>query len=192
MSDLPKELIKFETCQDEFAKSTGLENYQSWNRDYWRSPMQWDDSPNAGFTQQSIQTWLPVHPNYETLNVKAQINDPFSSLRVYKNLARIRKNSAFQWGTMEYAIVDENVFSFLRKAFDNPTYLVAINCSKNETKIDLSQVKKIPTRVQVEYYFYNNQKSIKIDLQQSQMINTKKSCLMDPKSCLILKWSDSF
>ena len=64
-------------------------------RDGARTPMQWDDSPQAGFSfGKDIEPWLPVHPNYPKLNVEAALQDPDSILNFYRNLMRVRKQSA--------------------------------------------------------------------------------------------------
>ena len=57
-------------------------------RDNARTPMQWDDSPHAGFTTGT--PWLPVHPNHVEVNVAAQRADPDSVLAFYRELIRLR------------------------------------------------------------------------------------------------------
>lgn len=69
MEDLPKNLLKFEESRDEFGKRHGLENYSKFSRDYYRTPMQWNSSINAGFTKNE-NPWLPINPNYSYLNVE--------------------------------------------------------------------------------------------------------------------------
>ncbi|MEW6567922.1 MAG: alpha-glucosidase [Chloroflexota bacterium] len=60
-------------------------------RDPARSPMQWDDSPNAGFTRG--RPWLPVHPDYTKRNVAAQRENPRSVFSFYQALLRLRRTS---------------------------------------------------------------------------------------------------
>lgn len=72
------------------------------NRDECRSPMQWDDSPNAGFTAPGAEPWLPVHPSYLQVNVAAAQADPDSLWCCYQRLLRLRKQSpALHAGTLE-------------------------------------------------------------------------------------------
>ena len=52
--------------------------------------MQWDASPNAGFTDADANPWLPVNANYQTLNVEAQLSDVNSHLNIYKSLVQLR------------------------------------------------------------------------------------------------------
>jgi glycosidase len=54
--------------------------------------MQWRNAPQAGFTE-GLTTWLQVNPNYKSINVEAQQNDPGSVLNYYKKLLRLRKQT---------------------------------------------------------------------------------------------------
>jgi alpha-glucosidase len=70
-------------------------------RDGCRTPMQWDDSPQAGFS--STQPWLAVHENYPTRNVAAQAQDPASIYNLTRDLLHLRKCSpALQRGDMAF------------------------------------------------------------------------------------------
>ncbi|MCQ2453785.1 MAG: alpha-glucosidase [Clostridia bacterium] len=59
------------------------------SRDNARTPMQWDDSPNAGFT--AGEPWIMMNPNYTTIHAAAQINDPDSVFSYYRQLIGLRK-----------------------------------------------------------------------------------------------------
>ena len=60
------------------------------NRDECRTPMQWDDGPNAGFAPAAATPWLPVHPESASVNVAAQERDPESLLRCYRGLLALQ------------------------------------------------------------------------------------------------------
>lgn len=82
--------------------------------DWVRSPMQWDDSVNGGFTT-SDDPWIPVADNFKTINVKAQVGKENSHLEIHKSLLKMRKHDAI----MESEIFDikalsENSFAFKR------------------------------------------------------------------------------
>ncbi len=63
-------------------------------RDKCRTPMQWANAPNAGFSPAGVQTWLPVNPNYaQGVNVTDQMDDPDSLLSFYRRLLRVRKQT---------------------------------------------------------------------------------------------------
>ncbi|MGV1037606.1 MAG: alpha-amylase family glycosyl hydrolase [Candidatus Nanopelagicales bacterium] len=60
------------------------------NRDEMRTPMQWDDSANAGFSPEDVQTWLPVGPTYRSTNVAIEQADPDSIWHLYRTLLHLR------------------------------------------------------------------------------------------------------
>ncbi|HEY0602548.1 MAG TPA: alpha-amylase family glycosyl hydrolase, partial [Herpetosiphonaceae bacterium] len=61
-------------------------------RDRCRSPMQWSDAPNSGFSPPDVQPWLPVNANYASgVNVAAQLGDPGSLLSFYRRMLRLRR-----------------------------------------------------------------------------------------------------
>jgi alpha-glucosidase len=109
-------------------------------RDGERTPMQWNKSPNAGFT--TGIPWLPVPTSYQTHNVEAEKADPNSILNFYKNVLSLRHtNQTLLDG--DYVAVNEsdsNVFSYLRR-YKNGAVLVVLNMSPNPQKVsfDLSK-----------------------------------------------------
>ncbi|KAG8000243.1 Neutral and basic amino acid transport protein rBAT [Nibea albiflora] len=62
------------------------------SRDPERSPMQWSDDLNAGFNNKTNTTWLPVHPDYRTVNVEVQMQDEDSVLSQYSFLNDLRQS----------------------------------------------------------------------------------------------------
>src|SRR5579864_4540193 len=108
-------------------------------RDGERTPMQWDDSPNAGFTRGA--PWLPVPLSYHTVNVATELKDPSSILNVYRNLLTLRhQNRALLDG--DYVALNENdanVLSYLRR-YKNEAVLVVLNMSAQpqDVSFDLS------------------------------------------------------
>ena len=86
-------------------------------RDNARTPMQWDDSPNAGFT--SGTPWIMVNPNYPTLNAAAQEADPDSVLQYFRRLIRLRRESRWKDAVVynRFTLLDpedEHIFAYLR------------------------------------------------------------------------------
>ncbi|MBU1660964.1 MAG: DUF3459 domain-containing protein [Chloroflexi bacterium] len=128
-------LIPPEKVQDPQGLNLGIER----TRDVCRTPMQWDDSPQAGFSD--AEPWLPVAADFATCNVAAMWRDPASMLNLYRGLLALRKSSpALQWGS--YAPVDcvpENCFVYLRAA-EGQGVLVALNFSAEEQVLDLSNL----------------------------------------------------
>ena len=105
------------------AREAGLSNEEAlevcsrMSRDNARTPMQWSNERNAGFTKG--RPWLKVNENYTEINVKAQENEPDSVLQYYRKLIALRKSEAykevFTYGTFEpeYENV-ENVMAYYR------------------------------------------------------------------------------
>ena len=85
--------ISWEDTIDPAGCNCGPDKYQECSRDPERTPMQWSAEKNAGFSQ-AESTWLPVNPNYETLNVEAQLEASESHLKVYKSLSALRATDA--------------------------------------------------------------------------------------------------
>jgi alpha-glucosidase len=98
-------------------------------RDGERTPMQWDTGKNAGFST-ADHTWLPVPPNYLTVNVATESKQPASLLNWYKALIALRRtNPALHSGSNVMVDKDDpNVLSYLRRnSGSGPSVLVAMN-----------------------------------------------------------------
>ena len=87
---------------------------QAKSRDNSRTPMQWDQSKNAGFT--TGQPWLDVASNYPTVNVEAELNNPNGIFAYYKQLIHLRKTEdALINGTYQGILLDDpKVMAYLR------------------------------------------------------------------------------
>ena len=88
------------------------------SRDNARTPMQWNDTQNAGFT--SGTPWINLNPNYKTINVASQLNQPDSVLNFYKNLIRLRKaEQALIYGQYELILEDHpQIYAYIRQYHD--------------------------------------------------------------------------
>ncbi|KAG5947042.1 hypothetical protein E4U60_003465 [Claviceps pazoutovae] len=75
---------------DEVSKSLFTKEYQKKSRDNAQTPMQWDDSPQAGFTTSSTP-WMRVHDNYKDIKAASQVNDPTSVFHMYQLALEKRK-----------------------------------------------------------------------------------------------------
>ncbi len=102
-------------------------------RDNGRTPFQWDDSPNAGFT--SGTPWLKVNPNYPTINVAAQDADPRSVLNYFRDVVKLRKSEpALVYGT--YTLLDPlnpHVYAYTRES-SGRRLLVLLNFSETDSE----------------------------------------------------------
>ena len=113
-----------------------LDKYKMENRDNARTPMQWNNSINAGFT--NGKPWFHVNPNYTEINVKQQLNDKFSILSYYKALIQLKKSDLiYTYG--KFNMVDaenKQVFAYTR-TFKNNTVLIVANLTNEVSELNL-------------------------------------------------------
>ena len=128
------------------SEEKALASCQRHSRDNARTPMQWSDEKNAGFTTGT--PWIFLNPNYEEKNVKVEEDDKNSILHYYRKLVALRKNpkynETFTYGDFEETYVDqEGIVAYYRKDNEN-TILVVANLSEGEQRITLDgQVEQI-------------------------------------------------
>jgi oligo-1,6-glucosidase len=120
------------------------------SRDNGRTPMQWNDTEHAGFTDG--EPWLMLNPNYEQINVEAQEDDPNSVLNYFRRMAQFRqKNPVLVYGDYELLFPDhEQVYAYTR-SLDGKELLVMLNFSEEEVRIDLPQALQ-PRNVVINNY----------------------------------------
>lgn len=108
-------------------------------RDPERTPMQWDASPNAGFSPAGVRTWLPVADDYPVRNVAAQSQDPTSMLSFFRALTALRQREpALTIG--DYRSLDPgaaDVFAYERR-HGADRLIVALNFVGEARRLDLS------------------------------------------------------
>lgn len=98
------------------------------SRDNARTPMQWDDGPNGGFS--SGQSWIKVNPNYQEINAQQALADPHSIFYYYQQLIRLRQQyPVIVYGTYDLILsAHEQIYAFTR-ALDEERLLVMLNFS---------------------------------------------------------------
>ncbi|KAM9903665.1 hypothetical protein OXX79_003222 [Metschnikowia pulcherrima] len=107
-----------------------LKNINLLARDNARTPVQWDDSENGGFS--TGKPWMRVNDNYKEVNAASQVNDPESLYSFYKKALYVRKEykDALIYGKLEILDADnEQVFSFYKK-YEGETAYVVLNFTK--------------------------------------------------------------
>jgi oligo-1,6-glucosidase len=110
------------------APQTVLAMIHAKSRDNARTPMQWDDSANAGFTRGT--PWIGVNPNYRAINVASARADPHSIFAYYRRLIRLRKtHPVVVYGTYDLLLeAHEQIYAFTRTLGDE-RLLVVLNFS---------------------------------------------------------------
>lgn len=135
------------------ARSAGLSDAEAldacyrFSRDNSRTPMQWDDSPNAGFT--TGKPWLKVNPNYVTVNVAEQEKREDSVLNYYKKLIALRKSPEYRevltYGDFQPEFeTEENILAY-RRILNGKAVLVVANFGPEakELRSDLFAGRKV-------------------------------------------------
>ncbi len=121
-----------------YTKEAIIESINAKGRDNARTPVQWDNSANAGFTTGT--PWLHVNPNYPEINVKQSLADEDSVFYTYKKLIELRKEHAIVvWG--EYELIEETeeeVFAYYRE-FSGEKWLVVANFSESKQTFTLEE-----------------------------------------------------
>ncbi|ELP83411.1 trehalose-6-phosphate hydrolase, putative [Entamoeba invadens IP1] len=109
-----------------------LERASEVGRDNARTPMQWDETENAGFTHG--KPWLRVNPNYKEINVKKALEDKDSIFYYYQKLLKLRKENSIMVYGVTHSILDENesIFAYTR-SFEEKTWLIILNFFGQET-----------------------------------------------------------
>ncbi len=114
-----------------YTKEAIIASINAKGRDNARTPMQWDETANAGFTTGT--PWLHVNPNYPEINVKKSLADKNSVFYTYKKLIELRKAHALiVWG--DYQLIEETeeeVFAYYRE-YAGEKWLVVANISALE------------------------------------------------------------
>ncbi|MFI3169232.1 MAG: alpha-glucosidase [Faecalibacterium sp.] len=115
-----------------------------YSRDNTRTPMQWDESENAGFTTGA--PWLCVNEKYHRINVAQQMRDENSLLAYYKKLVALRKDAEYKQNFVYGAFVPayqsiENVLAFYRE-YEGQKLLVICNFQNVQTSVSLSELPK--------------------------------------------------
>ncbi|WP_286316351.1 glycoside hydrolase family 13 protein [Romboutsia ilealis] len=112
------------------SQKDALKHIWNTSRDNTRTPMQWDDSLNAGFSKSN--PWICVNPNYKFINVKKQLEDSDSILNFYKKMIQLKKSSeCLIYGKYNLILEeDPNIFAYER-ILNDEKFLVICNL-KNE------------------------------------------------------------
>ena len=101
------------------------------SRDNARTPMQWDDSKNAGFTDGT--PWINVNPNYKEINAKAAVADPDSVFHYYQELIKLRHTlPVIVYGKFQGLLDDSETIYAYERHLDGQVLTVACNFTDQE------------------------------------------------------------
>lgn len=120
MTDVP---IPFEEVQDPQGLNMPDKNL---SRDPSRTPMQWNNQLNAGFSK--TKPWLRTDTKYSRVNVEAQMNDSFSMLTLYRRLIQLRRNEpSLSVGNYIPVYADNQSMGFIRHKEGHDKFLIMLN-----------------------------------------------------------------
>ena len=141
---------------DDFRDIESINAYKEWclsgnvsHEDFWpcitfrsrdnaRTPVQWDDSEQAGFT--SGTPWIPVNPNYKEINAKAETKDPDSVFHYYKKLIALRKeNPVMVYGKYEPLLEDSEELFVYTRTLDNEKLLIVCNFTDQDVAFTMPE-----------------------------------------------------
>jgi len=132
------------------------------SRDNSRTPVQWEQTKNAGFTTGT--PWLGINDNYTKINVENQLEDEDSILNFYKKMIRHRKNSeTLIYGKYKLILGNDNQIYAYTRSLDNDTYLIICNLTEKEALYKYKPYKlKYENLVLNNYYVEEHEKTSKI------------------------------
>ncbi|RHT65351.1 alpha-glucosidase [Ruminococcus sp. AM28-41] len=109
-------------------------------RDNARTPMQWDDSANAGFSGADATPWIMVNPNYTKINAKDQVSREDSVFKYYQKLIKLRHESdLIVYGTYDLILDDDkDIYAYIRTLGDEKL-IVYCNFSENTREVELPE-----------------------------------------------------
>ncbi|WP_342439152.1 alpha-glucosidase [Paenibacillus sp. FSL L8-0436] len=115
---------------------TILQAIHTKGRDNARTPMQWDASANAGFTQGA--PWLKLNPNYPDINVEQALADPDSVFYYYQKLISLRKeHQIMAYGEYKLLLTEHEYIYAYTRTLDDEQWLILLNFSADPQPVDL-------------------------------------------------------
>lgn len=127
---------------DGLSDKEAMRFVQKFSRDNARTPMQWNTSKNAGFT--NGKPWLPVHSDFKACNVEIEEKNPDSVLNFYRKLIALRNSSEIllNGDYKELYPESEEIYMFSR-SLGGKKLIIAVNFTTHDVKLPISGGKKI-------------------------------------------------
>lgn len=138
--------------EEGFTSQEALNFVNMRSRDNTRTPMHWDDSINAGFSEH--ETWIKMNPNYKDINVKSQMHDEYSILQFYKQMIQVRQKSIASNVLVEGQFValktDDDIIAYQR-VYQQQKVTVYCNFSNHDVEIELKNGEVLLNNYTVKY-----------------------------------------
>lgn len=134
--------ISWKDTVDPQACRTNPDVYEKYTRDPSRSPFQWNNKQNGGFST-ATETWLPVAKNYTSNNVQMQSHSRRSHLKVFRKLISLRKNPTMKYGGIEMETIDCDLLVYKRSITGRKScdvFFVVLNFGSTYKTISLKNI----------------------------------------------------
>ncbi|WYJ96472.1 glucan 1,6-alpha-glucosidase [Enterococcus sp. DIV0212c] len=138
VEDIESKNMYADRIEKGYSKADILTSINTKGRDNARTPMQWNNTTNAGFTTNT--PWLAVNKNYQEINVEQALADPNSIFYTYQKLIELRKNHPLIiWGSFELVTdTAEEVFAYYRH-YQGESWLIVCNFSDQTQPFSLDK-----------------------------------------------------
>ena len=127
-----------ERIENGMSKEDSLEIVKATTRDNSRTPMQWNNSDNGGFTTGT--PWIKANNNFRKINVEDELIDDDSILNFYKDMIRIRKeNKVLVYGKYELILEEDDKIYAYTRTLNNEKFLIITNISEENVKFSYDE-----------------------------------------------------
>ncbi|MCI6996644.1 MAG: alpha-glucosidase [Eubacterium sp.] len=124
--------------QKVFSHQEMMKYLRKKSRDNARTPFQWDDTEQAGFT--TGKSWIMVNPNYREINAARQLENPDSVFHYYQKLIRLRKeHEIVVYGTYDLLLPESKEIYMYTRTWKDEKLLVVCNFSGDTVKVELPE-----------------------------------------------------
>ncbi|KAH8233709.1 hypothetical protein KR026_011578 [Drosophila bipectinata] len=178
--------ISWKDTVDPSACNTNPSIYEQFTRDPERTPFQWSNAQDAGFSNAS-KTWLPIALDYKQVNVEQERQRPLSHLNVFKQLWQLRKQSkTLQLGNTKVKAVSDRVLAVMRSHQEDYALLTVLNLYDGVETVNLTQsFPGLPAQFKV--LVVTERSTAKV----GDLVNSS-SLQLHPKDSLILQSTSSY
>ncbi|XP_013110943.2 maltase A3 [Stomoxys calcitrans] len=172
--------ISWNDTVDPSACNSNPDKYESLSRDPERTPFQWSDAFQAGFSKAN-KTWLPISPLYREVNVEKERSNPLSHLNIFKQLHKLRGEPTMKHGKVEVKALKQNVLGVKRTLLKEFTYVTLMNIFNEVETFNLKEAfENIPEEMVYEVV------TDKSKAKRGDRLKTN-SVTLQPKEAVILK-----
>ncbi|XP_015112564.1 alpha-glucosidase [Diachasma alloeum] len=141
---MPNNYVSWEQGKDPQGCNAGREGFEAASRDPFRTPFLWDGTTSAGFST-NPNTWLPVNPDYKSLNLEVQKEAGDSQFKFYQTVAELRSWPTAQSGDLYTYVISDNIFAISRILGGQRSIYLVLNFGNELRNEDLTRkIENIP------------------------------------------------